>query len=207
VNFKASILSITITLIPLAPAFAADCNFNKPVGSCSANIQVLSSGGSKPSFKAEINITTSAASCSKVEYLLDNTPQTALLRQSNSDQESVFGTKPIDGKSFQIVKCTAYEDKDTARAATGRGPTPEVLAGIAQCASAFCSTWDQYAAANKLAEKYANVMSSQQCMTSMNVYRDLPTLRTIMSKPTQAPEPLASATKRYNQCRYDLIAN
>lgn len=89
---------------------AADCNFDKPVGSCKGTIQVLSSGGSKPSFTAEIMVRSSAPSCSKVEYYLDSTPQTTILRGGDSNQESLSGSKPISKDTLMVQRCTAYED-------------------------------------------------------------------------------------------------
>ncbi|MCS4089215.1 hypothetical protein [Rhizobium sp. BK176] len=94
---------------------AAECNFDRPVGSCKGTIQVLSSGGSTPSFTAEIKVQSSAKSCSKVEYSLDSTPQTTILRGGNSTQESLSGTTPISKTSIQVQKCTAYEDAATPK--------------------------------------------------------------------------------------------
>lgn len=93
--------------LPLC-ANAAECDFQKEVGTCSGSIQILSSGGSKPSYSAEIRVTSSAPTCSKVEYYLDNTPNVTVLKSSNSEDESLFGTKPISKNNVTVRKCTAY---------------------------------------------------------------------------------------------------
>jgi hypothetical protein len=94
-------------LLPLSVT-AAECDFDKAVGSCSGSVKILSSGGSKPSYSAEIQVSSSAPSCSKVEYYLDNTPNTTILRSSNSEQESLFGTKTISKNNIKVQRCTSY---------------------------------------------------------------------------------------------------
>jgi hypothetical protein len=86
-----------------------ECNFDKRVGSCTGTIRVISTSGSKGSYAAEITMKSSASSCSKVEYYLENTPYTSIIKVGNSVGESVFGTKPITKKSFSVDKCTTYE--------------------------------------------------------------------------------------------------
>lgn len=90
-------------------AGAAECNFDKPVGACKGTIHIESSGGSKPSYSAEVVVRSSSPSCSKVEYYLDNTPQVTVIR-GNSEPESLSGTAPISKKSLKVARCTAYED-------------------------------------------------------------------------------------------------
>jgi hypothetical protein len=63
-------------------AAAADCDFNKRVGNCKAQIEIRSSSGSKGSYSAEIIVRSSAPTCSKVDYYLDNTPQRAILKEA-----------------------------------------------------------------------------------------------------------------------------
>lgn len=106
--------AVFVLLAGLTPAaaIAADCNYDKPINACQARIDINSAGGSKPSFWAEITVSSNAPTCSKVEYLLDNTPHTALLRGSNSDGESLSGTKAITRQSIRVQRCTAYEDRE-----------------------------------------------------------------------------------------------
>lgn len=91
--------------------YAAECNFDKPIGGCQGSIEVTSSGGSKPSYSAEIVVRSSVPSCSKVEFRHDATPQTTVLRGGNSDVESLFGTSPISKRNLKVLRCTAYEDR------------------------------------------------------------------------------------------------
>lgn len=117
---------------------AAECDFYTPTGQCQATIQLLSTGGSKPSYTAEISVRSSASSCSKVEYYLDNTPHTTVLGNRNSTQESLFGTKPITRKGIEVAGCTVYAEisgghaKDIGTSllnGTWAGPLPIVIAG------------------------------------------------------------------------------
>ncbi|WP_283195097.1 hypothetical protein [Rhizobium sp. AN80A] len=107
------ILALTVILSP-AIAFA-ECNFDKPVGSCRATISIDSTSGSKGSYSAEVTVKTSASSCSKVEYFLDNTPQTTVIKSGNTEDESLFGTRPITKKSLQVKRCTQYASKEAER--------------------------------------------------------------------------------------------
>lgn len=99
-----------------AISHAAQCNFSKPIGSCQATITIDSTSGSKGNYSAEATIKSSAATCSKVEYFIDNTPHQTVLKAGNSDNESLFGTSPITKKTIKIKACTAYEDRDSAGA-------------------------------------------------------------------------------------------
>ncbi|MCS4089298.1 hypothetical protein [Rhizobium sp. BK176] len=105
------LLAAAAALLPSTSYSASDCDFDKPIGSCTATIDLLSSGGSRPSFSAEISINSSASSCSKVEYFLDSTPQTTILRAGSSGQESLFGTTPITKDTIKVERCTAYENQ------------------------------------------------------------------------------------------------
>ena len=104
-----SIAALLLSLV--SPASAADCNFDKPVGTCTASIVVRKSTGSKPSFAAEITIQSSAPSCSKVEWYLDNTPHQPILRSTSADDDSVFGTSPISAKNFSVSRCTTFQGR------------------------------------------------------------------------------------------------
>ncbi|APO75249.1 hypothetical protein AM571_CH02440 [Rhizobium etli 8C-3] len=96
-------------------AAAADCNFDKPIGGCRATISIDSISGSKGSYSAEVTVKSSAGACSKVEYFLDNTPQTTVIRSGSSEPESLFGTKPITKKSILIRKCTSYANANAGK--------------------------------------------------------------------------------------------
>lgn len=107
----------------------AQCNFDKPIGGCTATLQLQKTGGSKPSFSAEVEITSSAGSCSKVEYFVNSTPYTSIIRTDGVEHESLFGTSPIERGDIQVSKCTAYQDdgsgsekQDAAHAAASKIP-------------------------------------------------------------------------------------
>ncbi|MEN3148862.1 hypothetical protein ABCW43_16280 [Neorhizobium sp. IRAMC:178] len=111
------ILAIAVTLSPTVAL--SECDFDKPVGSCRATISIDSTSGSKGSYSAEATVKSSASSCSKVEYFLDNTPQTTVIKNGNSEDESLFGTKPITKKSVQIKRCTQYASRESKGGRTG----------------------------------------------------------------------------------------
>ncbi len=101
---------LILATISLAPSLAqAECDFDTPTGSCSGSVKLLSSGGAKPSFSAEIEITSSAGACSKVEYSVNATPYTSVIRDTGSERESLFGSNPIHRTDIEVSKCTAYE--------------------------------------------------------------------------------------------------
>lgn len=94
----------------LTSAASAECDFDKPISGCRATITIDSTSGSKGSYSAEITVKSSAGSCSKVEYYLDNTPQTAIIRSAKLEQESLFGTKPIKKSDISVSRCTKYAE-------------------------------------------------------------------------------------------------
>lgn len=100
------IFALAVTLSPTV--VFAECDFGKPLGLCRATISIDSTSGSKGSYSAEVSVRSSAPSCSKVEYFLDNTPQTTVIKNGSSEDESLFGTKPITKKALQIKKCIQY---------------------------------------------------------------------------------------------------
>lgn len=93
-----------------APVYGAECNFDKPIGGCQARISIDSTSGSKGSYSAEATVRSSAPSCSKVEYFVDSTPYTTVIKSGTSESESFFGTNPISKKSLKVLRCTAFED-------------------------------------------------------------------------------------------------
>lgn len=105
----------SLMLLVSPQARAADCDFDKPTGTCQASIEVLSAGGKKPSYYAEIMVRSSAPTCSKVDYFIESTPQRAILRGSNELPESLSGTSPISKKTLKVSKCTAYADRELSK--------------------------------------------------------------------------------------------
>lgn len=103
--------ALSILVFTSASAVAADCDFQKRIGSCRASIVIENTSGSKGSYSAEIVVKSSASSCSKVDYLLDNTPHRTILKSRNSDEESLFGTKPITKKNIKVTGCSVFADR------------------------------------------------------------------------------------------------
>lgn len=96
-------------LVAAGGAAAVECNFSRPVGTCTGTISVLKTSGSKPSYAAEIRVSSSASACSKVEYYINSTPHQTVLKNASSDTESVSGTNPITRSDFRVSRCTTYE--------------------------------------------------------------------------------------------------
>lgn len=114
-------LILSIALLWLPTVAMAECDFDEAVGSCSASISIDSTSGSKGSYSAEATVRSSAGSCSKVEYYLDNTSHTTVIKNGSSTDESFFGQKPISKKSIQIKKCTQFASKGSGSKASGKG--------------------------------------------------------------------------------------
>ncbi|WP_171986918.1 hypothetical protein [Sinorhizobium sp. A49] len=74
---------------------------------------------------------------SKVEYFLDQTPHLTILKNTNSDRESLFGTKPVSRKNIAIQKCTAYANGTLAGKKAG--------GDVAATAEFFRGHWKGYA--------------------------------------------------------------
>lgn len=148
-------------------AAATECDFDKPVGGCTANIKVLSASGSKPSFRAEISVRSSAPKCSKVEWYLDNTPQSTILKSGSSDTESVFGTSPISTKSISVERCTSYAEKN------GQGSSRDA-ARYGSCAS--------NAEARALLDRYDPAPNATLSDSLAAIRKNLPQLIAIASK-------------------------
>lgn len=129
--------AVLLFLAALSSANAASCNFSKPIGSCKGTISIDSTKGSKGNYSAEATVRSSSPTCSKVEYLIDNTPNQTILKSGNSDSESLFGTSPVTKKTVKVTKCTAYEDRDSGASKNG-GDTAAVPAGP----KFFNGTWE-----------------------------------------------------------------
>lgn len=99
----------------VAPQAYAECSFDQPAGTCTGTVKLLSSGGSKPSFSAEVEITSSAGACSKVEYYVQSTPNTAIIRSDGVEHESLYSTSPITRKDMKVTRCTAYVDSGSGK--------------------------------------------------------------------------------------------
>lgn len=117
-NLRFLVLVAALLTAPLVASAEVDCDFEKPVGSCTATVQLLKSGRSKASYSAEVLVKSSSASCSTVEFGFETSRQTTFLRDANSKHESLFGTRPITKRSLPVLKCTTYEPFDASLTGT-----------------------------------------------------------------------------------------
>lgn len=133
----AASLRLLLPLAFLAPlagqAAAADCNFDVAVGNCQAVVKILRSSGSPPSYAAELEVSSSAPRCSRVDYFIDSTPYQTVLRNKRSDLESVFGPKPITASNVKVAGCTSF--------ATAASKTDRPAKTDADPAGGFAGHW------------------------------------------------------------------
>lgn len=153
-------------------ASAAECDFDKPVGGCIANIRIQSATGSKPSYRAEISVQSSAPRCSKVEWYLDSTPQSTILKSRSSDTNSVFGTSPITNKSISVQRCTIYAERN------GQGSADQ---GSAKAAARYGSCASN-AEARVILDSYDSEPNATIGASLSNIRKNLPMLRSILAK-------------------------
>lgn len=156
-------------------ATAAECDFDKPVGSCTAQYKILSTSGSKPSFRAEISVHSSAPRCSKVEWYLDSTPHSTVLKAANSDTDSVFGTSPITAARISIQKCTVYAEKG------GQGSAGSAKQGPSNKTARYGSCADN-AEARRILDTYDSEPNATLAASLSNIRKNLPVLRSILTK-------------------------
>ncbi len=114
-NSSVAVLALTASLFGYCAKGNAECNFDRPTGSCAGTIEILSSGGKKPSFSAEARVTSSAGACSKVEFYVKSTPYTSVIRTDGVENESLSSSSPIKKGDIKVAKCTAYEGSSTAQ--------------------------------------------------------------------------------------------
>lgn len=159
----------TLFFLAAISASAAECDFDKPVGGCTASLKILSSSGSKPSFSAEILVSSSSKSCSKVEWFLDSTPQTTILKSQNSETESVFGTSAIKKNSISVQKCTAYAEKDAPGSATSSARYGS-CAGSAEARAVLDQFSRQATLSSSLPKIRANLPKLKSALAEMRGY-------------------------------------
>lgn len=127
---KKSLWAATFFAVCTSTSFAQQCYFDKKIGTCTGKVRILSTTGSTGSHNAEIAIVSSTGACSKVEYYIHSTPQTAIIRSSGIEHESVFGSKPLTESDIEVIQCTAY-----AGGGAEAGITPEQRARYGRCAT------------------------------------------------------------------------
>jgi len=112
---------VFLLFIGFGRAANADCNFDRAVGTCEGNVHLVRTGGSAPSFSAELEIGSSAGACSKVDYTVSSIPFTSIIRSSRQEHESLFGSKPLKAADVEVLKCTAYEGGGAPKSAAQEG--------------------------------------------------------------------------------------
>ncbi|MDR2154324.1 MAG: hypothetical protein LBE78_04775 [Burkholderiaceae bacterium] len=113
---------------PLAAAQSfQDCDYGQKIGSCSASISVTPTGDQQGLYGADLMIHTSAQSCARVEYFVDNTPVRTALPRGGSVDDRVVGTSqtPFTADRVQVQQCDVYaqksESQDNQQADSGGG--------------------------------------------------------------------------------------
>ncbi len=122
------------------PAFGQqfNCDCTQIIGSCEASIR-WEPTGSGVSQGAKLRFTSTAPICSKVSYYIDSTPYFNILSRGNTDEDTVFGTKPFTAETLSEIKCQVCKQMAAVRPEGGeRGPKP---AASEASISPFAGTW------------------------------------------------------------------
>jgi hypothetical protein len=102
----------------------SNCDCTQIVGSCEASINVEPTGG-PGSYGAKLRLTSTAPICSKISYYVDATPYFNILSRGNTDEDSLFGTKPVSRETISDVKCAVCKQVAAVRpAAPSQGDVP-----------------------------------------------------------------------------------
>ncbi|QEY62510.1 hypothetical protein FXN65_10635 [Metapseudomonas lalkuanensis] len=104
-RIQKALVGCALGLIGMAVQAEPMCDCSKIVGRCAASIKMKSLTGAAPSYSANFSITSTTATCSKVSYYIDGTPYFNVLANTNTVEDSAFGTSPISMKNFSDVKC------------------------------------------------------------------------------------------------------
>lgn len=134
---RATLIVIGLVLFSsLGQALAYQCDCQQVVGRCTGAVELIRSFGSRPSYGAEIAVYSSEKTCSKVEYLIDSTPNQTVLVNKNRDTENIFGTSPITTRNIRYLSCSICRNVDTAALPSGTNRP-----GTADRTSPFTGTW------------------------------------------------------------------
>ncbi|VVE69273.1 hypothetical protein PPN31119_03230 [Pandoraea pnomenusa] len=82
-----------------------NCDCQQIVGTCSVSVSVIPTESTKGSYGADLKITSSAPTCSKVDYFVDGTPYFTILSRGNRGEDRVFGQKPITRANISGIAC------------------------------------------------------------------------------------------------------
>lgn len=100
------LVAIILSLKLINQAYAIDCDCTSNIGTCSGAIEFIKGYGANKNFGAEIIVHSNELKCSKVEYFVDNTPYQNILKNTNSEQQSIFGTSPITEENIKYHRCS-----------------------------------------------------------------------------------------------------
>jgi len=126
-------LAAIVVCVP-AVAQQMNCDCTQIVGSCEASIR-WEPTGSGVSQGAKLRITSTAPICSKVSYYVDSTPYFNILSRGNTDEDSVFGTKPFTAETLSEIKCQVCRQVSAVR------PQQESTSSPNQESSPYAGTW------------------------------------------------------------------
>jgi hypothetical protein len=98
-------------------ADAQSCDFDKIVGTCTANyvLQNVRNDPNKVNSAAEVKVTSSGGECSKVTFYVDSTPYLSVFDHKSTVVEQIFGTTTIASQSVSIDSCQTYATKDDSK--------------------------------------------------------------------------------------------
>lgn len=135
-RIQKALVGCALGLIGVAVQAEPMCDCSKIVGRCAASIKMKSLTGSAPSYSANYSITSTTATCSKVSYYIDGTPYFNVLANTNTVEDSAFGTSPISMKNFSDVKCEVCSVAGQPSAAPVKQPP-----AIDENTARFLGTW------------------------------------------------------------------
>lgn len=94
-----------------------ECNFDKVVGSCSAiyRLENIVNDPQRINSRADLLIRSSSPACSRVEYFVDATPHQSVLKNTDRERTSIWGTARIDNQTISIKSCRTYARKSPVK--------------------------------------------------------------------------------------------
>lgn len=133
------VLCVAIAAMP-AWGQQYNCDCTQIIGACEASIR-WEPTGSAGSYGAKLRITSTAPICSKVSYYVDSTPYFNILSRGNTDEDSVFGTKPFTAETLSDIKCQVCKQAAAVSPSTANTPHETPANATPSDASPFAGTW------------------------------------------------------------------
>ncbi|VVD70178.1 hypothetical protein PPN31114_00567 [Pandoraea pneumonica] len=126
---RATFVCLVLLLAGPAMAQSSNCDCQQIVGACAASVRVVPTDAKKGSYGADLLITSTAPTCSKVDYFVDGTPYFTILNQGNTGEDRVFGQKPISRENVSSISCHVCAST-TPRSAPAAQPVPARTNGL-----------------------------------------------------------------------------